>query len=145
MYGHSGEYFWNLRSHEDLNHCFSIVSLFSAQGIMEHLVFAWAVEGRGRKRPDLCPLGNRGYCEKSRAVLVGGYQAESCLVAWALLAPQRSRGITSDYVTQTAGAVGLPSTRPVYRQCYQDLRTSWNRNCIVPHCSVHHKSAWEYY
>jgi len=76
---------------------------------MEHLRFASAVEGQKKEKPDLCPLANRGYCEKSRLGYNGGYQSEGWLMASTFLAPHRSRAIDSDYVTQTAGTGG-PST-----------------------------------
>ena len=48
---------------------------------MGHLVFASAMEGQKKEKPYLCPLANRGYCEKSRMRCNGGYQSKGWLMA----------------------------------------------------------------
>ena len=48
---------------------------------MGHMVFASAMEGQKKEKPDLCPLANRGYCEKSRMRCNGGYQSKGWLMA----------------------------------------------------------------
>lgn len=141
MHGHSGRY---LRSHKDLNNCFSQFLSFLIQGIMEHLIFASSMKGRRRRSPDLCPLANKGYCKKARirireAVGSGDTSLNGVyLVTCVSLPIQRPRVIAS----AIAGAVSLPTTWPLYTFCYHDLKTSWNRDTILEH-SVYYKFEWQ--
>lgn len=100
---------------------------------MEYLLFASGMLDKGRRRPDLWPLANRGSCKKSRVVRI------RVTPVWGLShgqGPSRSpKAIVSDAVTQTASShvATLPRVSP-------DLRTSWNRNSILEHCVVHRES-----
>lgn len=142
MYGHSGK---DLRSHKDLNDCFSQFLSFLIHGITEHLIFASSMKGRRGRSPDLCPLGNKGYCKKARIRIreaVGSRDTSLngvYLVTCVSLPIQRPRAIAC----AIADAVSLPTTWPLFTYCYHDLRTSWNRNTFLEHCSVYYKSDWQ--
>lgn len=130
----------------DLNRCFSQCLSFLTQGIMQHLLFASAMKGRKRRRPDLCPMVNRDYCKKARIRIMWGRGEREHQSEWGLtlgLVLSSFPKIKSNCLCQNCWHCRPPIYLVTLHTMLPVPENSWNRNTISKHCSVHYQSDWE--